>query len=98
MIITNPVENISYGILCENNHQEIARLLQDNRILSHADYYFYWACHFGNTLATQILIEEPNVDANCGDEQPILAAYLSGNEYIFNLLLYHPKVDLSYHR
>ena len=85
-----------YNIFHEN-HQEVARLLQDKCILNAFNQYNYFSdiCSFGDLSTVKSLIDDPRIDPNAGDDTPILRAYRYGKMDIFEFLLNHPKVDIQ---
>lgn len=87
-----------------NNVQEVARLLQDERILNNMNHfeYFYYMVIYSDLPLIASVIDEPRVDPDLylGESQfhyhPLIRSYLYGKMDVFDFLLNHPKVNQKF--
>ena len=89
-------KHFQWNLQCEH-HLEVARLLQDDRILAQVDqyHYLYYAVCFGELDTVELLVNDPRTNPNLGlDYHPIAMAYIYGKMDVFEFLLAHPRVTL----
>lgn len=89
-------KHFRWNIEC-GHKQEVARLLQDERILIGMNrfQYFYYLCAFGELRMVKSVIDDHRIDPNIGPKHPILAAYLYAQKDIMDFLINHLKVNLQ---